>query len=67
MWPTISFSVSHPDREFVARDFGVALHSREYFSACNEVDLHHKARGDTFELCQAGYPDRKLFYDTRTA
>ena len=45
------------------------MHSREYFSACSGrsvLDIQHKTKGNTFELCQAGYPDRKLFYDTRT-
>ena len=41
--------------------------NREYFSACDDgEDLRNKAVGDTFDLCQAGYTDRKLFYNTWT-
>ena len=42
----------------------------EYFNACQGnhevVDLKDKDKYYTFELCQAGYKDRKLFYDSRT-
>lgn len=30
------------------------------------LDLRHMGIGDTFQICQAGYSDRKLLYDTRT-
>ena len=69
---TTSFSVSHPDREFVARDSDSnSIGQLELFSACpiqgNDFqDLKDKTKGETFELCQAGYKDRKVFYDSRT-
>ena len=67
---TTSFSVSHPDREFVARDSDSnSIGHLELFSACQGngvLDLEDKAKGYTFELCQAGYNDRKVFYDSRT-
>ena len=60
----LKFSVSTSSREFIRGDV-----SSRHFSACKGssiVDLRRLAINDTFELCQDGYPDRKLFYDTRT-
>ena len=38
---------------------------RESFSACHGADIRNMTVGDKFELCQAGYPDRKLVYNDR--
>ena len=39
--------------------------SETYFTNCNDgEDLRKLAVNDTFVLCQAGHPDRKLYYDT---
>ena len=60
----LKFSVSTSSREFVIGE------AKEYhFSACRGnsiLNLTRLAVNDTFELCEDGYPDRKLFYDTRT-
>ena len=41
---------------------------RLFFSACSGdqiVDLSELGETATFEICQAGYADRKLIYDSR--
>ena len=51
--------------ELMAREYDSAIdQSLTYFSTCRGEDLRNLAVGDTFELCQAGYRDRKLYYDT---
>ena len=65
-------------REFVAQRWTSAAASggggtdganaRLFFSACSGdriVDVASLAETDTFEICQAGYADRKLIYDSR--
>ena len=61
-------------REFVAQRWTSAASSgsdanpRLFFNACSGdqiVDLNELGETDTFEICQAGYVDRKLIYDSR--
>ena len=65
-------------REFVAQRWTSAAASsssgsseanpRLFFSACSGdqiVDLSELGETATFEICQAGYADRKLIYDSR--
>ena len=64
---SLSVSKSLPLRELVARnDTEVRDQTLELFSACHGEDLRNLTVGDTFELCQAGYPERKLAYNNRT-
>ena len=37
--------------------------SQIHFSTCDNSDLRNLAVGDTFEICQADYPDRKLYFE----
>jgi hypothetical protein len=59
-----SLSVS-AHREFISVPWSAdaVLSSRVYFSSCDNQDIHGLQEGDTFRICQAGYPDRKLIYD----
>ena len=34
-----------------------------WFAACDNLDLRTLKSGDSFELCQAGYSDRRLVWD----
>ena len=66
---SLSVSESLPLRELVAREdseVGKQKRELELFSACSGEDLRTMNVGETFELCQAGYPDRKLAYNSRT-
>ncbi len=51
-------------REFVAEPWAQSAYTnpRVYFSACSG-SIDQLRVGQTFEICQAGYPDRKLVYD----
>ena len=62
------------NREFVAQRWtsaasgGPSANPRLFFSACSGdqiVDLSELGETATFEICQAGYTDRKLIYDSR--
>ena len=47
---------------------GPEANPRLFFSACSGdqmIDLSELSETATFEICQAGYTDRKLIYDSR--
>ena len=52
--------------ELMARRDGSATDLSEiYFTNCNDgEDLRSLNVSDTFELCQADYPERKLYHHT---
>ena len=70
LWRYAIISVSRPCQEcgcgeVMARESKLVRdYSKTYFINCNGEDLRSLNVNETFELCQADYPEKKLYFDT---